>query len=227
MNTSDPTEIVLEDFSSITLPSLEELAKELEADDDSAYRTDNASDQNEAAVGGIRVVGETPDWAEEQFIEIKPPQSDSNLLKRENEELITALRRVQSDFENYRRRVERDRSENYAYALTSIVKDLLQVLDNFRLALANSEASADERDVNQFFQGFELILLQLETVLSRLGIKPVPAMGEAFNPHFHEAVATEAREDIEPNTIIEEILRGYSLGERLIRPAMVKVSTRS
>ena len=211
---TDTTEIILEEFDSAALPSLEDLMQELEAADDTAFE--------EQAVGGIRVVSEK---SNEPFLETQPERrQEDSVIKRENEELIAALRRVQSDFENYRRRVERERGEHYAFAVSSIVKEILPVLDNFRLALSNSENHTSENDLRQFFDGYRLILQQLEKVLTVLGVQPIPAIGETFNPQYNEAIATEAAENIEPNTIIEEVVRGYRLGEKLIRSAMIKFS---
>lgn len=180
--------------------------------------------------GGIRVVSEK---SIEPILEIEPhhaPESEDATaaalirLRRENDDLTAALRRVQSDFENYRRRVERERGENYAFALMAIVNNLLPVLDNFRIALANAEHRSPDTDVEQFFDGFELILQQLEKVLDTMGIQPIAALGETFNPQYHEAVSTEFMPDSPPNTVVEEIVRGYRLGVKLVRPAMVRVS---
>lgn len=210
----DTSEIVLEEIDS--LPTLDDLMKELEAGDDSAF--DDAP-----VVGGFRVVGEK---SAEPVLKTEPVNNNQVFeLKRKNEDLQAALRRVQSDFENYRRRIERERGSNYAFALTAIVKELLPVIDNFHLALVNAEKhSSEQQELQQFFSGFELILQQLEKVLNTMGVKPVAALGETFDPSFHDAVSTEIVEGVEPNTVVEEILRGYLLGNKLIRPAMVKVS---
>jgi molecular chaperone GrpE len=218
---TDTTEIILDEIDS--LPTLEDLMHELEAVGESAF-------DDGKTPGGIRVVAEK---SIEPLLEIEPHHAAETgdakaaamlRLKRENEELTAALRRVQSDFENYRRRVERERGDNYAFALMAIVNNLLPVLDNFRIALTNAENRSSNQDLQQFFSGFELISQQLEKVLQTLGVQPVAALGEAFNPQFHEAVSTEFVADSPPNTVVEEIVRGYRLGSKLVRPAMVKVS---
>lgn len=216
---TETTEIVLEEIDS--LPTLDDLMQELEAVGESAFN-DNRTP------GGIRVVEEKSIEPVLEIDDAKPADEAAAILrlKRENEDLFAALRRVQSDFENYRRRVERDRSENYVFALTAIINNLLPVLDNFRLALANAEEHSSTEELQQFFSGFELISRQLEKVLDTLGVQPVAALGEIFNPQLHEAVSTEFAADAAPNTIIEEIVRGYRLGNKLIRPAMVKVSVK-
>ncbi|HEX9928033.1 MAG TPA: nucleotide exchange factor GrpE [Pyrinomonadaceae bacterium] len=218
---TDTTEIILDEIDS--LPTLEDLMHELEAVGESAF-------DDGKTPGGIRVVAEK---STEPILEIEPHQTAETddattaallRLRRENDELTAALRRVQSDFENYRRRVERERGDNYAFALMAIVNNLLPVLDNFRIALNNAENRSSNQDLQQFFSGFELISQQLEKVLQTLGVQPVAALGEAFNPQFHEAVSTEFVADSPPNTVVEEIVRGYRLGSKLVRPAMVKVS---
>ncbi|MDQ4122270.1 MAG: nucleotide exchange factor GrpE [Acidobacteriota bacterium] len=218
---TDTTEIILDDIDK--LPSLEDLMQELEAVGETAF-------DDGKTPGGIRVVAEK---SVEPLLEIEPAQpaetDDATAatllrLKRENDELTAALRRVQSDFENYRRRVERERGDNYAFALMAIVNNLLPVLDNFRIALANAENRAADKDLQQFFSGFELISQQLEKVLNTMGLQRISALGETFNPQFHEAVSTEFLPDSPPNTVVEEIVRGYRLGNKLVRPAMVKVS---
>jgi molecular chaperone GrpE len=217
----DTPEIILEEIDS--LPSLDDLMLELEAVGESAF-------DDGKTPGGIRVVAEK---SIEPVLEIEPNHASESedatsaallRLRRENDELTAALRRVQSDFENYRRRIERERGENYAFALMAIVNNLLPVLDNFRIAISNADHRSPDADVQQFFNGFELILNQLEKVLDTMGIQPIRALGEAFNPQFHEAVSTEFAPDSPPNTVVQEIVRGYRLGAKLVRPAMVKVS---
>jgi molecular chaperone GrpE len=215
----DTSEIILEEIDS--LPTLDDLMLELEAVGESAF--DDA-----ATAGGICVVAEK---SIEPVLEIEPAKTAEDAtsatvlrLKRENDELLAALRRVQSDFENYRRRIERERGDNYAFALSAIVKNLLPVLDNFQLALVNAENHSSEKDLRQFFSGFELILRQLEKVLDTMGVQQVAALGETFDPQLHEAVSTEVSAETPANTVVEEIVRGYRLGNKLIRPAMVKVS---
>lgn len=219
MNTEfDSTEIILEEFETDSLPSLEELMAELERDE---------------SVGAMYVVEPQDivlhEAGSETAVRASPNREMQNLAA-ENEQLTAALTRANSDFENYRRRIERERGDNYAFALKSIVTELLPVLDNFRLALANAETlnggNLSAVDLQHYFDGFDLIRRQFEKVLSSLGVEPVAAVGEVFDPHVHEAVAMEANGTVAPNTVLAEVQRGYQLGKRLIRPAMVKVSTK-
>ena len=220
-NKLEVSEIVLEDIYTDNLPSLEDLMKEFEAED-------VAAPEETAAVDGIRVVSNSETTAPETEV-LSIENNISNLkvekLGRENRELTALLARTQSDFDNFRRRVERERGEHYAFAVSSVVKELLPVLDNFRLALTSMENSPSP-ELHHFFEGFELISQQFEKVLQTLGVEPVSAVGEAFDPHFHEAVSTEQNGEVPPNTILEELVRGYRMGEKLVRPAIVKVSVR-
>jgi molecular chaperone GrpE len=143
-------------------------------------------------------------------------------------ELQETLARRQADFENYRKRIERERGETYNRVVADVVSKLLPVLDNLRRALdaeATMEATESE-EFRHFLHGVELIDKQLRDVLEGLGLQPVAAVGQPFDPHIHEAVATEPSEDYEPDTVVQELVRGYRLGEKLLRPAIVKVATR-
>jgi molecular chaperone GrpE len=139
-----------------------------------------------------------------------------------------ALARRQADFENYRKRVERERGETHDRIVAEVARKLLPVIDNLGRAL-DSERTIEARESKEFrhfLHGVELISKQLNEVLESFGIQPIAAVGEPFDPHVHEAVVTEASDDYEPDTVMEEITRGYRIGDRLLRPAMVKVATR-
>jgi molecular chaperone GrpE len=136
--------------------------------------------------------------------------------------------RRQADHENYRKRIERERSETYNRAIAELVGKLLPVLDNLGRAV-DTEASvgATESDeFRHFLSGVDLIYKQLSGVLETLGVTPVPAVGEQFDPHVHEAVVTEETDDYEPDAVMLEIVRGYRLGDKLLRPALVKVAVK-
>jgi len=169
----------------------------------------------EVPVGG-------PDTAE-----LIATRAELRRVETENAELKDRLARRQADFENYRKRVERERTETYNRVVADVATQLLPVVDSLKLALeAEASAKATESDeFRSFLSGVDLISKQLSAVLDALGIKPVAAVGEKFNPHVHEAVATEATDDYEPDTVIQEVRTGYRLGDKLIRPAYVRVAT--
>lgn len=160
--------------------------------------------------------------------ELIATRSELKRVEAENAELKTQLARRQADFENYRKRVERERNETYNRVVADLAAKLLPVSDNLKRALeAESSVEAAESDeFRHFLSGVDLIWKQLNGVLDALGVKPIPSVGEPFDPHVHEAVTTEATDEYEPDTVMQEIVAGYRLGDKLIRPALVKVATR-
>ena len=137
----------------------------------------------------------------------------------------TAARR-QADFENYRKRIERERGESHRQVVADVARKLLPVMDNLTRALDAERTleSEESKEFRHFLHGVELISKQLNEVLESLGIQPIAAIGQPFDPHVHEAVVTEPSDKYEPDTVIEEIARGYRIGDRLLRPSMVKVA---
>jgi molecular chaperone GrpE len=161
--------------------------------------------------------------------ELVATRSELKRVQAENAEIKDRLARRQADFENYRKRGERERAETYNRVVADVATKLLPVLDNLKRAL-ETEASVEATESDEFrhfLSGVDLIYKQLNGVLEALGVKPIPAVGEPFNPHVHEAVMTEATDEFAPDTVIQEIVAGYRLGDKLIRPALVKVATRT
>src|SRR5437660_5990366 len=193
---------------------------------------------------------ELPDVTEEfEITEVdntaKPKVDDSRLGGPEIAELVASraelkrleaalaeaqegVARRQADFDNYRKRIERERGEAYNRVVAEVTRKLLPVLDNLNRALdaERSVETSESREFRHFLRGVELIGKQLNEVLESFGLQPIPAVGERFDPHIHEAVVTEPSDEYEPDTVIAELARGYRIGDRLLRPAMVKVSAR-
>lgn len=157
------------------------------------------------------------DAADKQATTVARGEDELNQLKAERDVLYDRLARQQADFENYRKRLQKEQSENREYALADALKALLPILDSFDRAL---EAHAGEEQ----FRGIELINRQFHDVLAKLGLRPVPAAGEPFDPHLHQAIEMVETTQAEDNQIIEELQRGYKLKNRLLRPAMVRVA---
>jgi molecular chaperone GrpE len=160
--------------------------------------------------------------------ELVATRAELKRVESEIPDLKERLARRQADFENYRKRVERERVETYERAVAEIAAKLLPVLDNLKRALdveANVE-STESDEFRHFLSGVDLIFKQLAGVLDALGVKPITAVGARFDPHIHEAVVSEATDEYEPDTVIQEIIRGYRLGDKLIRPALVKVAVK-
>jgi len=140
-------------------------------------------------------------------------------LKVERDQLQDRLARQQAEFENARKRAERDRAADRDYATVSVVEQFLPVLDNFELAL---KATGSEK---QLRSGVELIVKQMEEVLRQMQVNPIPAVGVEFDPRLHEALGSVERDDLPDQHVAEEIRRGYRLRERLLRPALVRVAS--
>ena len=158
--------------------------------------------------------------------ELVATRAELRRVQVENADLKDRLARRQADFENYRKRMDRERSETYNRAVIDITAKLLPVVDNLKRALeAEASVEAVESDeFRHFLSGVDLIFKQLNGVLEALGVTAIASVGEQFNPHVHEAVVTEATDEYEPDTVIQEIVSGYKLGDKLIRPALVKVA---
>ncbi len=163
-----------------------------------------------------------------ELAELLATRAEMKRLEGEVKELRESVARRQADFENYRKRMDRERSETYNRVVADIAAKLLPVLDNLKRALeteASVEASESD-EFRHFLSGVDLIYKQLTGVLDALGVKPVLAEGEQFDPHLHEAVVTEPTDEYEPDTVMQEIVRGFRLGDKLIRPALVKVAVK-
>ncbi len=139
-------------------------------------------------------------------------------LKAERDRLVDRLARLQAEFENARKRAERERTEYREFATGAAAEQFLPVLDNLELAL-KAKGSAE-----QLRSGVSLIMKQMEEILEKMQVKAVPTMGEAFDPRFHEALGTVEREDIPDQHVAEEVRKGYKIRERLLRPALVRVA---
>lgn len=132
----------------------------------------------------------------------------------------TRYLRLMAEFQNYKKRVAKEKSDIHAYANEKIIVELLEVLDNFERAINNEKSAESEA----FVKGMKLILDQLNGVLTKAGLKEIEAIGEEFDPKYHNAVMTEDSEEYESNKVCKVLQKGYSLNDRVIRPAMVTVS---
>ncbi len=141
--------------------------------------------------------------------------------KAEAEEYQQRYLRAQADFDNFRRRTLKEKEDFAKYASAKLVTELLPVLDNFERALATEQASSE---AESFIKGVDMIFRQLGQVLEQEGVKPMEAVGQSFNPEFHQAVMTVDTDEYEEGVVVEELQKGYMLKDKVLRPAMVKVS---
>ncbi len=156
----------------------------------------------------------------ESMVETASPEG-AEKLRAERDQLLDRLARLQAEFDNARKRAERERAEFREFVTGSVVEQFLPVLDNFELAL-KSDGTAQ-----QLRSGVSLIVKQMEEILQKMQVNPVAAVGEAFDPRVHEALGTIDRDDIPDQHVAEEVRRGYKMRERLIRPALVRVAHNS
>jgi molecular chaperone GrpE len=152
-----------------------------------------------------------------------PADEGIEALRKEKDALQDRLLRSAAEFDNYRKRMDRERRDLSEFAAADILMDLLPILDNFERAL---QAPAGG-DADAFRKGVELIHKQMLDLLRKRGVKPVEALGADFDPNFHQAVIHEVSADHREGEVMQEMQRGYMLGDRLLRPAMVKVAKSS
>ncbi|MFZ5817715.1 MAG: nucleotide exchange factor GrpE [Bacillota bacterium] len=148
--------------------------------------------------------------------------SELEAARAEIADLKERLLRAQADFENYRRRVAREKEELALYANQKLLLSFLPVLDNLERALATQPVAGDEK----LRQGVELTARSFREILAKEGVTPIEAVGQPFDPNQHEAVMTEESTEHEDGTVLFEFQKGYRLGDRVIRPSMVKVNKR-
>jgi len=145
---------------------------------------------------------------------------DLSAAMGEREKYYDLWIRSRADFENFKKRIERERSEERAQAGASLIRDILPVLDNLERALGPTIEG------DPFREGVALIYRQLRDCLQRAGVEPIESVGNQFDPIYHEAVITERTDRFDPNMVMEEIQRGYKLKGRVLRPALVKVAVK-
>src|ERR1700754_1863941 len=229
----------LESFDDF-LKELEEAEKNLSISEDLEIEVEESFDDTQSP--HFEIQAEAEEFALETFSapETRPaPVNDISskqelqklhikvsTLEEESGELKKMLHRRQNDFDNFRKRTERERIETFENILAKLSTQMLPVLDNLSRELESAEQVSTEKskEFNLFIEGILLVNQQLTDVLIEMGLHPVKSVGQPFDPHFHEAVATVPNGEKEPGTVIEEVLAGYTLGKKVIRPAMVKVS---
>jgi molecular chaperone GrpE len=139
-------------------------------------------------------------------------------LREENEQLKNRVLRTLADYENFRKRVEREKADFFKYAMANVMKEIVPVLDNFDRALDHAEEG------DEFHQGVLLIYKQLFDVLRKNGLTPIEESGVRFDPNIHEAVVREEDDSVPSHTVVAVLQKGYFLHDRLLRPALVKVA---
>lgn len=189
--------------------SNEELKKQQAAAEEAEAETDQADDTAE------------DETAEDETAEDKTSGEKEEACEEaaaEDEALNTKYLRLMADFQNYKRRTEKEKNDIYAFANEKIVSELLNVIDNFERAL---DAGSDG---DSFVEGMNLIFKQLQGVLEKAGVVEIEALGQDFDPNFHHAVLTEDSAEYESGKVTAVLQKGYLLNNKVIRPTMVKVA---
>ena len=195
--------------------AVEEAKKEAEASKDEAEeaKTEEVSEEQEA---------ETEDQTEEKASKKFFGKKDKKDKKDEKiEELTDRLTRQMAEFDNFRKRTEKEKSQMYEVGAKDIIEKILPVIDNFERGLA---AVPEESKEDPFVEGMEKIYKQIMTTLEGVGVKPIEAVGQEFNPDFHNAVMHVEDEEAGENIITEEFQKGYMYHDSVVRHSMVKVA---
>ncbi len=180
--------------------------------------------------------GQTKTTTAEEAIEAKPEQEGPDPLaqlqaglsaaKTESEQWRDRFLRKAAEFENYRKRIEREKGESILLAKSSVLAELLPIVDAYERALGSFSGEDAGACLEQYREGFLLMYRQLADTLARLGVVPIAARAETFDPNLHEALCREETIEYDENTVMEELRTGYMYGDRLLRPAQVKVAIR-
>ncbi|MBW1823299.1 MAG: nucleotide exchange factor GrpE [Deltaproteobacteria bacterium] len=177
--------------------------------------------------GKEKSAGESPKLASKETVEKDKKSAHKGLKKKleEKEEevktLYDKLLRTQAEFENYKKRIEKEKSDLRKYAGEGILREIIHAVDNLEMAIKHASESDQSESISE---GIEIILKQLLKSLERFGVKSFVSIGEIFDPNRHEAVVQVESAEHEPNTIIAESQKGYFLQDRLLRPALVTVA---
>ena len=187
---------------------------------------------------GMEVETDTPEETTEVEVETEETETEASDEKKENkkgffnrdkkdkkdekiEELNDRLMRQMAEFENFRKRTEKEKSQMYTVGAADVIEKLLPVVDNFERGLA---AMTDDEKTTSFAQGMELVYKQLMTTLTDMGVTSIEAVGVEFNPDFHNAVMQAPSEEYESGVVMQELQRGYVYKEKVIRYSMVMVA---
>lgn len=185
-------------------------AIENEAQEKEAPETDENLSQQEAS-----------EPAEEADAKTSQKESKKDKKDTQIEELQDRVKRQMAEFDNFRKRSEKEKSKMFEMGAKSVIEQLLPIVDNFERGLA---AVPEEARADAFVDGMDKVYRQMTEMLGKLGVKPIEAVGCEFNPDFHNAVMHVEEEETAENTITEEFLKGYTYKDQVVRHSMVKVA---
>ncbi|MBZ5749803.1 nucleotide exchange factor GrpE [Metabacillus rhizolycopersici] len=177
--------------------------------------------QNESPEADVEVVDAEDVTIEEASEVVDESEQKIAELQAKLDETENKMLRAQADFDNFRRRSRLDQEAAQKYRAQSLVTEIIPALDNFERAL---QIEADNDQTKSLLQGVNMVYNQLVQALQSEGVEAIKAVGEQFDPHLHQAVMQVEDENFDSNTVIEELQKGYTLKDRVIRPSMVKVN---
>jgi molecular chaperone GrpE len=171
-----------------------------------------------------RANGSVPDQAA-AAADGAPPTPEERLatIEAERNETRDRMLRIAAEFENYKKRAKRDQAEGENKVRESVLRDMLEVIDNLERAVAASSAAGGDPRALQ--QGVELVLRLFQSKLERHDVRPFDAKGKPFDPRLHDAISQMASTELPPGSVVSEVQKGYKIGDRLLRPAMVAVAS--
>jgi molecular chaperone GrpE len=189
---------------------------------DSRPQTTDADDEMNDSFPSEADGEETKPAPEDEGVSLAELEEQLQQARQQAEEAHQKLLRTQADFDNYRKRVRKEKEDQAKFAAQPLVEKLLPVLDNFERALA--AAGAENEETESLLKGIQMVYDQLQQALEQEGVTVIPTAGETFDPHIHEAVMQVQEEGYDSGVVVEELQKGYLLNERVVRPAMVKVN---
>lgn len=199
---------------------MEEIKEEIKHEEEEHEEIRASEEDEEITDSNSETVIDETEETEEESINLEE-KLEKKIAQYEN--IFDQFQRLQADFVNYKKRVEREKSEIFLYANEKIGLDLLDIIDNLERAIQSQDESDNIDGSSCLLDGINLVYKQLIDVLAKHGIEEIEALGEPFDMNFHHAVAQEET-DGEPNYVIDVLQKGYKINERVLRPAMVKVS---
>lgn len=169
---------------------------------------------------------DTLEDSEEQMVEteeitVEEPISALKESGRLASEYLDHLQRLQAEFDNYKKRVDREKAELIEYASAELVSELIDIMENLERGVASAKGSDD---IDSIVKGMEMVSTQLKDILGSRGLKPIEAVGKKFDPHYHEAMMMTPTDEYPYNTVIEEFQQGYTIKDKVIRYSKVRVS---
>lgn len=216
-NKEDVLEEVLEDLEKESqADQTKESAKEAETAEDTASETETQEADAEETEEAEETSKEDSDDNKKGFFKKKKDKKDEQI-----EDLTDRLRRQMAEFENFRKRTEKEKSQMFDMGAKTIVEKVLPVIDNFERGLA---AVPEDKKEDAFVVGMDKIYKQFLTTLEEAGVKPIEAVGQEFDPNFHNAVMHVEDEELGENVVAEELQKGYMYRDTVVRHSMVKVA---